>query len=74
MPGMTSPIQCWFVRVKAIVNDIYTGPQLCGKSNLLMPPVAIEYTGSCTDSTLLFAISKGTGDLKGVQRFTDRCI
>ncbi|WP_133053922.1 DUF6443 domain-containing protein, partial [Niastella yeongjuensis] len=39
--------------------DIYNGPQLCGKSDPLMPPVAIEYTGPCTDSTF-FAVSKGT--------------
>jgi RHS repeat-associated protein len=39
--------------------DIYTGPQLCGKSTPLMPPTEVEYTGTCTDSSF-FAVSKGT--------------
>ena len=39
--------------------DIYKGPQLCGKADPVMPPVDVEYTGACTDSTF-FAVSKGT--------------
>jgi RHS repeat-associated protein len=38
---------------------IFNGPTLCGKSAPLFPPVAIDSTGTCTDSTF-FAVSNAT--------------
>jgi RHS repeat-associated protein len=62
--------------------DIYDGPLLCGKSQPVLPPVDMTYTGVCADSTF-FAVSKGTelykayndsltGDFE--QRYTNTCL
>jgi RHS repeat-associated protein len=37
----------------------YDGPTLCGRAETVIPPLVIDYTGTCSDSTF-FAVSKGT--------------